>query len=189
VARGRSSGHDAPVTERVVLLGPPGSGKGTQGKRLAAALGTEHVSSGDLLRASVSAEDPHGVGPVMARGGLVDDATLHRILLDELPEAFVLDGYPRTSAQAAALDLALGPRRVGAVVELEVPEEVLLPRLLERAQRHGRRDDTPETIAFRFDVFRGQIASLARYYGARLVRVDGVGTPDEVFERLLAACR
>lgn len=172
---------------RIVLLGPPGSGKGTQGIRLAVALGVDHVSSGDLLRASVAEGDPHGVAAIMAAGALVPDKTLHAILLAHLPEGFVLDGYPRSVAQARALDEALAPAGPKRVIEIVVPEEVLIPRLLSRAVRHRRTDDTPETIASRFEVYRNEIGGLRDHYGSRLVTVDGVGTQEEVFERLLAA--
>jgi adenylate kinase len=178
---------DQATEPRVVLLGPPGSGKGTQGVRLAEALGVDHVSSGDLLRASVADGDPHGVAAIMAAGALVPDETLHAILLDHLPEGFVLDGYPRSATQARALDEALAPAGPGRVIEIVVPEEVLIPRLLSRAVRHRRTDDTPETIAARFEVYRNEIEGLRNAYGSRLVRVDGVGTQDEVFDRLLAA--
>ncbi len=123
----------------------------------------------------------------MAGGALVPDAILARVLLDTLPPGFVLDGYPRSANQAAALDRALAPETPDRVLELVVPEEVLLPRLLARAMKHNRTDDTPETIANRFEVYRGEIGPLRDHYGDRLVRVNGVGAPDEVFDRLLAA--
>jgi adenylate kinase len=153
------------------------------------ALGVDHVSSGDLLRASIAAGDPHLVGAIMAGGALVPDEILERILLDTLPPGFVLDGYPRSADQARALDRALAPAAPDRILELVVPEEVLLPRLLRRAIKHNRADDTPETIANRFEVYRSEIGPLRGHYGDRLVTVDGVGTPDEVFERLLAAAR
>jgi adenylate kinase len=171
----------------VVLLGPPGSGKGTQGTRLARALGVDHVSTGDLLRASIAAGDPHAVAGIMRGGALVPDEVLERVLLDTLPPGFVLDGYPRSAYQAAALDRALAPNQPDGVLELTVPEEVLLPRLLARAVKHRRADDTPETIARRFEVYRNEIGSLREYYGDRLVTVDGVGTLSQVFERLRGA--
>lgn len=172
-----------------MLLGPPGSGKGTQGTRLARDLGVDHVSSGDLLRASIDAGDPHGVAAIMRGGTLVPDEVLERVLLDTLPPGFVLDGYPRSAYQGAALDRALAPETPDRVLELAVDEEVLIPRLLARAVKHGRADDTPETIATRFEVYRDEIGDLRRHYGDRLIKVNGVGTQDEVFRRLLAAAR
>jgi adenylate kinase len=174
---------------RIVLLGPPGSGKGTQGTRLAEALGVDHVSSGDLLRASIESGDPHGVAAIMRGGRLVSDEVLERVLLDYLPPGFVLDGYPRSAYQAEALDRALGDEGVDRVLELVVPEQVLIPRLLARAVKHRRADDTPETIATRFEVYRDEVGDLRHHYGDRLVQVNGVGTQDEVFERLLSAAR
>ena len=170
----------------VVLLGPPGSGKGTQGIRLAEALEVDHVATGDLLRASVASGDPHGVAEIMGGGALVPDEVLERILLDHLPPGFVLDGYPRSAFQAAALDRAIAPVELDLVAELVVPEDVLLPRLLGRATTLGRTDDTPDTIATRFEVYRREIGDLRAHYADRLVEVDGVGTQDEVFARLLA---
>lgn len=177
-----------PGEPQLVLLGPPGSGKGTQGVRLAERLGVAHISSGDLLRASVQAGDPHGVAALITAGSLVPDETLHAVLLEQLPAGFVLDGYPRSAAQARALDDAIGPRTLDRVIEIEVPDDVLLPRLLARATSQHRPDDVPETIAARLDVYRAEIAALREHYGDRLARVDGVGPHDEVFERLVAAC-
>ncbi|HYU57316.1 MAG TPA: nucleoside monophosphate kinase [Actinomycetota bacterium] len=170
---------------RIILLGPPGSGKGTQGRRLAEALGVEHVSTGDLLRATLQTGDPFGVASVMAAGGLVADAILERLLTERLPPAMVLDGYPRTAAQAAALDRLLAPDGPSHVLELVVPEDVLLSRLLGRAREGDRPDDTAAIIAARFEVYRNEIEDLRRHYGARLRRVDGVGSLDEVAGRLL----
>jgi adenylate kinase len=127
------------------------------------------------------------VAAIMARGALVSDEILQRVLLDQLPEGFVLDGYPRTAAQAQALDRALTRRALDGVLELVVPEEVLLPRLLSRATEQGRTDDTPETIAARLELYRQEIAGMRRHYGTRLTRVDGLGSEDEVFARLASA--
>jgi adenylate kinase len=173
----------------VVLLGPPGSGKGTQGTRLAKTLGIDHVSTGDLLRASIDAGDPHGVAEIMAGGALVADEVLEHVLLEHLPPGFILDGYPRSAFQAEALDRALAPYELDHVVELVVPESVLLPRLLGRAMTAKRADDTPNTIATRLEVYRSEIAAMREYYGTRLAPLDGVGTPDEVFDRLVDAVR
>ncbi len=127
----------------------------------------------------------------MTLGLLVEDDTLRLVLLEHLPEGFLLDGYPRTAAEAEALDELLGPRELEHVLELTVPETVLTPRLLERAAAHGRVDDTPETIAARFEVYRAEIEGLRAYYGARIVTVDGVGgsTPSSGDWRGPWACR
>lgn len=183
---------------RLVLLGAPGSGKGTQASRLKEHLQVPHVSTGDLLRAEVKAGSPLGLQAkeVMARGELVSDAILlgmleDRFSRDDVANGFILDGYPRNLAQAAALDALL--QRIGqpidAAIQLEVDNELLIDRLAGRAQAEGRSDDNPESVRKRLQVYDDQTAPVIGYYrdAGRLGVVDGVGTLDEVSSRILAA--
>jgi adenylate kinase len=183
---------------RIVLLGAPGSGKGTQAVRLKAQLGVAHVSTGDLLRAQVAAGTPLGLQAkaVMESGKLVSDEIVLGMLEDRLAQAdaqpgFILDGYPRNLAQADALDGLL--RRIGkpldVAVLLEVDSELLFQRLAGRAQAEGRKDDNPETVRERLRVYAEQTAPVIGYYRERgkLAALDGVGTLDEVYARIVGA--
>lgn len=183
---------------RLVLLGAPGSGKGTQATRLKDHLQVPHVSTGDLLRAEVKAGSPLGLQAkeVMARGELVSDEILLGMLEDrfsreDMAKGFILDGYPRNLAQAAALDALL--ERIGqpmdTAVQLEVDNELLIDRLAGRAQAEGRADDNPESVRKRLQVYDEQTAPVIGFYrdAGKLGVVDGVGTLDEVFNRILAA--
>ncbi|NZA28167.1 adenylate kinase [Luteimonas sp. SJ-92] len=183
---------------RLVLLGAPGSGKGTQAARLKDALNVPHISTGDLLRAEVAAGTPLGLQAkeVMARGDLVSDEILlgmleDRFSRDDTREGFILDGYPRNLAQAAALDALL--QRLGqpfdAAVQLAVDNELLIERLAGRAQAEGRADDRPESVRKRLQVYDQQTAPVIEFYRqhGQLTVVDGVGSLDDVFNRILAA--
>ena len=183
--------------ERVVLFGPPGVGKGTQGGRLAAALGVPAVSTGDLFRAHVrnGTELGNRLSALIASGDYVPDSVTNTMLAERLAEAdvaggFLLDGYPRTADQVAELDrlLALSGTSLDAVVLLAAPDEVLEERLLKRAADQGRSDDTPEVIRHRLALYHRETAPLVALYDAAdlVLRVDGTGTPDEVHERLLS---
>lgn len=183
---------------RLVLLGAPGSGKGTQAARLKAHLQVPHISTGDLLRAEVAAGSKLGqeAKEIMARGELVSDAILLGMLEERLsrPDAqngFILDGYPRNLAQAAALDDLL--ERIGQpmdfAVQLEVPAELLVERIAGRAQAEGRADDSPESVRTRLRVYEEQTAPVIEFYRqhGQLTVVDGVGSLDEVFNRIIEA--
>ena len=183
---------------RLVLLGAPGSGKGTQAARLKVALGVPHISTGDLLRAAVVAGTPLGLKAraVMEAGQLVSDAIVLSMLEQRLAQAdaqagFILDGYPRNLAQVQALDDLL--TRLGqpldAVVKLKVPSEAIVGRTELRFKAEGRADDDPETVRKRLAVYAEQTAPVAEYYAraGTLRIVDGVGGLDEVFARILAA--
>jgi len=186
---------------RVVFLGPPGSGKGTQAKLVSLRLGVPSFSTGDMLRAAVQAGTPLGLKAraVMEAGELVPDDVVLGLIRErfQTPEArngFLLDGFPRTLAQAASLEalLAESGRQLDAVVNLEVPEEVLVARLTNRGE--GRADDRPETIRERLRVYREKTEPLVDFYRGRglLVTVDGVGDIAEVAGRIgraLAAAR
>lgn len=183
---------------RLVFLGAPGSGKGTQAARLREHYAIAHVSTGDLLRLAVHAATPLGLAAkaVMESGQLVSDAIVLGLLEERLSRAdtaagFILDGYPRNLAQAQALDELLA--RIGqpldAVVLFEVPAEVIVGRCELRYAAEGRADDHPETVRKRLAVYREQTAPVAEFYRTRgdLVSVDGVGPVDEVFQRITAA--
>ena len=183
---------------RLVLLGAPGSGKGTQAARLKTHLQVPHVSTGDLLRAEVAAGSKLGLEDkeVMARGELVSDAILLGMLEDrfsrpDTANGFILDGYPRNLAQADALDGLLV--RIGQpmdfAVQLEVPSELLVERIAGRAKAEGRADDSPESVRTRLRVYQEQTAPVIEFYRqhGQLTVVDGVGTLDEVFNRIVEA--
>ncbi|MEO8746539.1 MAG: adenylate kinase [Rhodanobacter sp.] len=183
---------------RLVLLGAPGSGKGTQAARLKAELGVPHISTGDMLRAAVAAATPMGVQAkaVMASGQLVSDDILLGMLEDRLAQAdaasgFILDGYPRNLAQASALDQLLA--RIGqpldAVVKLEVPSDVIVERCRIRFLAERRADDNPDTVARRLAIYAEQTAPVAEFYAraGKLQVVNGVGELDAVAERLRLA--
>ena len=183
---------------RLVLLGAPGSGKGTQAARLKTHLQVPHVSTGDLLRAEVAAGSRLGLEAkeVMARGELVSDEILLGMLEDrfsrpDTANGFILDGYPRNLAQADALDALL--KRIGQpmdfAVQLDVPQELLVERIAGRAKAEGRADDAPEAVRTRLQVYENQTAPVIEFYRqhGQLTVVDGVGSLDDVFNRIIEA--
>ena len=183
---------------RLVLLGAPGSGKGTQAARLKEHLQVPHISTGDLLRAEVAAGSKLGLEAkeVMARGELVSDAILLGMLEDRFSRpdtagGFILDGYPRNLAQADALDALL--KRIGqpmdAAVQLDVATDLLVERIAGRAAAEGRADDSPESVRTRLKVYDSQTAPVIEFYRThgQLTVVDGVGSLDEVFVRIIEA--
>ena len=183
---------------RLVLLGAPGSGKGTQAARLKEYLQVPHISTGDLLRAEVAAGSELGLQAkeVMARGELVSDEILlgmirSRLSREDVANGFILDGYPRNVAQANALDALLASigQPLQAVVQLDVANELLVERIAGRAKAEGREDDNPESVRKRLQVYSDSTAPVIGFYESRgaLAKVDGVGTLDEVFARILAA--
>jgi adenylate kinase len=189
---------------RLVLLGPPGAGKGTQATRIVGRFCVPQLSTGDMLREAVAEGTAAGlrVKHVMDRGELVPDDVVVSVIANRIDHAdaakgFVLDGFPRTVAQAEALDRELAARgiKLDAVLELEVDEDALLDRIRGRAEaaaRKGepvRRDDNPEVFKTRLEVYRGQTAPVAEYYRSRglLNTVDGLQQVDAVTEQLTAA--
>jgi adenylate kinase len=176
----------------VVFFGPPGSGKGTQASRLAAELGVPQVSTGDLLRGHVARGTELGkiAQPIMESGELVPDELVTRMLKQRLAEpdakgGALFDGYPRTVAQAESFDALLSAmgRKVNAVLFIDVPDEVIVGRLVRRAELEGRADDTPETVRERLRVYREKTAPLAERYRAngQLVTIAGNRSIDEVY--------
>jgi adenylate kinase len=183
---------------RLVLLGAPGSGKGTQAEVLKAELGVPHISTGDLLRAAVKAGSPLGLKAkaVMEAGQLVSDDIVLAMLEERLakPDAaagFILDGYPRNVAQCEALEALL--ERIGQPLEialkLDVPSELIVERIAGRAAAQGRKDDTPETVRERLRVYAEQTEPVAGHFAqiGKLKIVDGVGELAEVSRRIIAA--
>lgn len=177
---------------RIVLLGPPGAGKGTQAVKLAEKLGIPQISTGELFRENIDGGTPLGLEAkkYLDAGDLVP-ASLTNALVDErlghadVAGGFILDGFPRTVEQAEALHDMLGRRGLAldAVVEFRVPEDELVARLASR----GRADDTEDVIRNRFKVYRDETAPLLDYYNHELKTVDAVGSLDEVFTRALQA--
>jgi adenylate kinase len=183
---------------RLIILGPPGAGKGTQAARIAEHLGIPAISTGDIFRANIKNETPLGlqVKEILASGGYVSDDVTNAIVEDRLAQddcapGFLLDGYPRTLAQVTELDgmIAFTGHRLDAVVVLTVDSEELVQRLLQRAQTDGRADDTEDVIRRRQEVYLEQTEPLIEVYRERglLVEVDGMGEVDEVTARIFDA--
>lgn len=186
------------MTVRLIIMGPQGSGKGTQAARLAERLGVPTISTGDIFRANVKGGTELGLRAkaIMDAGDLVTDEITNAMVAARLAEpdaadGFILDGYPRTAAQVEALDgvLARAGGALDAVLELEVPREELLTRLHKRAEIENRADDTQDAIRRRLEIYAEQTAPLTTQYAQRglLVTADALGDVDEVTERLLAA--
>jgi adenylate kinase len=187
-------GVDVGGIVRLVLVGPPGAGKGTQAERVAERLDVPHISTGDLFRANLAEMTPLGTEAkrYMDAGDLVPDEVTTEMVRARLSEAdagkgFILDGFPRTLPQADALDRILDDMGVtlDAVVEFAVPDDVVVARLLGR----GRSDDTEDVIRNRQKVYRDETAPLLEHYRAKLVSVDAVGSVEEITDRLTGALR
>ena len=189
---------------RLVLLGPPGAGKGTQATRLVGHLGIPQLSTGDMLREAVAARSPAGLraAEIMSRGELVPDDVVIAVVSNRIdhPDAspgFILDGFPGTLPQAAALDRELAYRNANldVVLELKVDEDALLKRIrgrAEEAEMRGesvRNDDNPDAFKTRFDVYRRQTAPVSEYYRSRglLKTVDGLQPVDVVTANMMNA--
>lgn len=184
----------------LVLFGPPGAGKGTQAARLKETHGLAHLSTGDMLRAAVAAKSPVGkeAEAIMAAGKLVSDELICKVVADRIEEAdcaegFILDGFPRTLAQAEALDamLASKGKAIDVVIELTVDEAELIRRIEGRAAETGgaRADDNVETLKKRLDVYHEQTAPVLPFYREQglLVSIDGMRSMDAVTRAIEAA--
>jgi len=183
---------------RLLIVGPQGSGKGTQGVRIAEAFGVPVVSTGDVFRANVAEGTELGVQvkEIIDAGRLVPDELTSAVVRDRLSKAdaadgFLLDGYPRNLGQVMHLDEFLGGRdeSLDAVIALVVPREESIERLRKRAAEQGRADDTEEVIANRLAIYESETAPILGVYGTRglVDEIDGVGSLDEVTERIFAA--
>ena len=183
---------------RLLLIGPPGAGKGTQAERLALAFDIPAISTGDIFRYNVTNNTPLGVEvqSFMDAGAYVPDTLTNAIVADRLKEAdaaggFLLDGYPRTTDQVAELDRLLGAEdtQLDVVVLITADTDEVVARLLKRAAEQGRADDTADVIRHRLDVYAEQTAPLIDVYSARglVVTIDGLGAVEAVTDRILAA--
>jgi adenylate kinase len=179
----------------ILILGAPGSGKGTQGKILAARLGLPKITTGDILRAAMQAGTPLGTEAkkFYDAGKLVPDSVILGMIKDELarPEAkdgAIFDGFPRTAAQAELVDKTLGERgqRLNHILLLDVDEDELIRRMSARASQEGRSDDTPAAIKTRLDVYRRDTAPLIAHFSQRGIvhRVPGGGTVEQIAEEI-----
>jgi len=179
----------------ILLLGPQGSGKGTQAKRIAEEYGIPHIATGDMLRAAIAEGTETGkkVEPIYNRGDLVPDDLMielirERLQQDDAKDGFILDGFPRNYAQAEALDQMLREigRELDVVFALQVSDEVSRGRLLERSRLEGRDDDTPEAIDNRLRIYHEQTEPLVEYYRTRghVVPIRGDRPIDEVFAEI-----
>ena len=183
---------------RILLLGPQGSGKGTQAERISRTYGIPHIATGDMLRAAMAAGTELGrkVKPIYDAGELVPDDLMIELIRERLAEpdaeeGFVLDGFPRTLEQAEALDdmlLELGSP-LDVVFDLQIDEPTTVQRLLDRASKEGRSDDTPEAIAKRLQLFRDATLPVIEHYRAqgKVVGVHAGGTVNEVFNEIQEA--
>jgi len=183
---------------RLLIVGPQGSGKGTQGIRIAEAFGVPAISTGDVFRAAVADGSELGaqVKAIIEAGDLVSDELTSAVVRERLSQAdaeggFLLDGYPRNVAQVMHLDEFLEGRdeELDAVILLEVPRDESISRIALRAREQGRTDDTEEVIANRLAIYERETAPILGVYEARDIvdRVDGVGTLDEITERIVSA--
>lgn len=179
------------MARRILFLGPPGAGKGTQAAMLANALHVPHISTGAMLREAVAEGTDLGkqVESVMAAGDLVSNELVVAIVDERLdrPDArcgYLLDGFPRNLAQAQALNDAV-INAIGTVVLIAADTDELVTRLLKRADEEGRADDNEEIIRRRLEVYEKETAPLVDFYGDAVIRVDGVGSVEDVFSRIV----
>lgn len=180
----------------IILFGPPGAGKGTQAEKVSSHFNIPHLSTGNIFRENIKNQTPLGkkVKSIMDAGNLVPDETVVELVTSELDKPIynsgvILDGFPRTVAQAEALDsyLADNDKMIDAFITLDVPEDELVNRILSRGE--GRSDDTPEKIKTRLQVYRDETAPVLNHYKSKgtVQRIDGVGSIDEIFTRLVDA--
>ncbi|UIN31131.1 adenylate kinase [Microbacterium binotii] len=186
------------MTARLLIVGPQGSGKGTQGVRIAEAFGVPAVSTGDVFRANISEGTALGqqVQAIIAAGNLVPDELTSAVVRDRLAQddaapGFLLDGYPRNLGQVGDLDAFLEERgeSLDAVIELNVPRDESIARLTKRAAEQGRTDDTAEVIAHRLSIYENETAPILDVYRERglVIAIDGIGSLDAITERILTA--
>ncbi len=184
----------------LVLFGPPGSGKGTQSEKIIEKYGLVHLSTGDILRNEIKNETELGkqAEEIMKKGELVSDDIVIGMIRNKIREnqdarGFIFDGFPRTVAQAEALDSVMQDfqQEISGLISLEVPKDELVDRLLKRGQESGRSDDTLDVIENRINVYEEQTRPVARYYEkqGKYNPVNGVGSIEEIFERIVSAIK
>ena len=182
--------------KRLVFIGPPGAGKGTQAELLQNHHGIAWVSTGDMFRAAIKKQTPMGVQAkkYVESGSLVPDEVVVGLVLERLQEpdcqqGYLLDGFPRTVAQAQELDDALGDAGVNSVVHLAVTDDVLIERIAGRAKQEGRADDSKKTLKNRLNIYHKETSPVVEYYrkAGRIVDVDGVGSIEDVQRKIVAA--
>ena len=176
---------------RILFLGPPGGGKGTQAKMVRKALGVPHISTGDMLREAMASGSDLGekAETYVSVGDLVPDELVvalveERLAREDAAGGYLLDGFPRNLAQAEALAGVLGDEALDTIVYLDVSEDEIVERLLKRAELEGRADDNEATIRHRLEVFHGETEPLIAYYGDRVHRVDGTGAIEDIYCRV-----
>lgn len=185
---------------RMLIIGPPGSGKGTQAERISERLGVVPISTGDIFRANVKGGTPLGIEArkYMDNGDFVPDSVTNKMVSDRLSKSdvengFLLDGYPRTTDQVGYLDgiLAKGEEKLDVVLQLTADDEELLHRLLGRAKETGRSDDNEAVIRHRLDLYHEQTEAVVATYAERgiLTQVDGAGPINEVTDRVMQAIK
>jgi adenylate kinase len=185
---------------KMLIIGPPGSGKGTQASRISERLGIVAISTGDIFRANVKEETPLGIEAkkYIDKGDFVPDSVTNNMVRDRLKQddvepGFLLDGYPRTTAQVEELDsiLADGEESLDVVLQLTADDEELVKRLLSRAELEGRADDNEAVIRHRLDLYHEQTEAVVSRYAERgiLTKVDGIGPIDEVTDRIMDALK
>ncbi|MGF9662649.1 adenylate kinase [Arthrobacter crystallopoietes] len=185
---------------KMLIIGPPGSGKGTQASRISERLGIVAISTGDIFRANVKEETPLGIEAkkYIDKGDFVPDSVTNNMVRDRLKQddvepGFLLDGYPRTTAQVEELDsiLADGEESLDVVLQLTADDEELVKRLLSRAELEGRADDNETVIRHRLDLYHEQTEAVVSRYAERgiLTKVDGIGPIDEVTDRIMDALK
>ncbi len=179
---------------RILFLGPPGAGKGTQAEMLARAIGVPHISTGEMLREAIAAGSDLGkqVEAVVASGALVsDDLVLalveERLGRDDAACGYLLDGYPRNVSQAQALSETMGDDAIEVALLLDVDTDELVERLLKRAAEQGRADDSEEVIRHRLNVYTSETEPLIEHYGDGVIPVTGAGSIDDVFAAVVRA--
>jgi adenylate kinase len=188
----------ARVSLNILILGPQGSGKGTQATRIASEYGIPHISTGNMFREAIAARSTLGsqVEPILSSGALVPDELTIGLIRERVgrPDAeggFVLDGFPRNAVQADALDALLDEidRPLDVVLELQVPDEICLERMIGRAEQEGRADDTPEVIARRLEIYHTETAPLVGHYlpTGNVVGIHGDRRVEEVWSQIADA--
>lgn len=184
------------MSYKFFIVGPPGAGKGTQAARISEKYGVVAISTGDIFRANIKGQTELGkkVQEIISAGGLVPDSLTNDIVADRLQaddakSGFLLDGYPRTVEQVHALDGMLDGDKLNAVILLEADADEVVARLLKRAEIEGRADDTEEVIRHRQNVYEEQTKPMIELFEERelLVKIDGLGSVDEVSERIFSA--